>query len=77
MRRPARHSAPFLEPPTSGTMTAVSTQTEQALSKIKAFLRTAKERTREALEQAIQQTLSAITASDAYAWFTSCGYTVP
>jgi ElaB/YqjD/DUF883 family membrane-anchored ribosome-binding protein len=48
-------------------MTAVSTQIEQAWSKIKAFLRTAKARTREALERAIQQALTAITAADAYA----------
>ena len=77
MRRPARYSAPFLEPPTNGTMTAVLTQIEQAWSKIKTFLRTAKARTREALERAIQQALMTITAADAYAWFTYCGYTVP
>lgn len=50
---------------------------EQAWSKIKTFLRTAKARTREALERAIQQALTTITAADAHGWFTYCGYTVP
>jgi transposase len=50
---------------------------EQAWSKIKTFLRTAKARTREALELAIQQALTTITAADAHGWFTYCGYTVP
>jgi hypothetical protein len=40
-------------------------------------LRTAKARTREALELAIQQVLTTITAADAYGWFTYGGYTVP
>jgi transposase len=50
---------------------------EQAWSKIKTVLRAAKARTREALELAIQQALTTISAADAHAWFTSCGYTVP
>jgi transposase len=50
---------------------------EQAWSKIKTFLRTAKARTREALELAIQHALTTITAADAHSWFTYCGYTVP
>ena len=50
---------------------------EQAWSKIKTFLRTAKARTREALELAIQHALTTITAEDAHSWFTYCGYTVP
>lgn len=50
---------------------------EQAWSKIKTCLRTAKARTREALELAIQQALTTITAADAHGWFTYCGYTVP
>ena len=50
---------------------------EQAWSKIKTFLRAAKARTREALELAIQQALTTITAADAHGWFTYCGYTVP
>lgn len=50
---------------------------EPAWSKIKTFLRTAKARTREALELAIEQALATITAMDAHGWFTSGGYTVP
>jgi transposase len=50
---------------------------EPAWSKIKTFLRTAKARTREALELAIEQALATITAMDVHGWFTSCGCTVP
>jgi transposase len=50
---------------------------EQAWSKIKTCLRTAKARTREALELAIRQALTTITAADAHGWFRHCGYTVP
>jgi transposase len=50
---------------------------EQVWSKIKTFLRTAKARTREALELAIEQALATITAMDTHGWFTSCGYTIP
>jgi transposase len=49
---------------------------EQCWSKIKTFLRTAQARTRQALEAAIQQALTTITAEDARSWFTYCGYTV-
>jgi transposase len=50
---------------------------EPAWSKIKTCLRAAKARTREALELAIQQALTTITAADAYGWFTYCGYAIP
>jgi transposase len=50
---------------------------EQAWSKIKTFLRAAKARTCEALELAIQQAVTTITAADAHGWFTPCRYTVP
>jgi hypothetical protein len=40
-------------------------------------VRAAKARTREALERAIQQALTTMTAADAHGWFTHCGYTVP
>jgi transposase len=50
---------------------------EQAWSKLKTFLRAAKARTREALEMAIQQALTTITAADAHGWFAYCGSTVP
>jgi transposase len=42
---------------------------EKAWAKLKQLLRTAKARTREALEQAITELLPSITAQDAQAWF--------
>ena len=47
---------------------------EQAFSKLKALLRRAGARTREALEAAIAEALAAISAHDAQGWFTACGY---
>ncbi len=47
---------------------------EPCWSKRKSALRTAKARTREALEQAIAQALATITVSDAHSWFHHCGY---
>ena len=47
---------------------------EQAWSKLKQSLRTAKARTAEALEEALAQALAAITAANASAWFHHCGY---
>jgi transposase len=47
---------------------------EEAFSKLKAFLRRVGARTREALEQAIGQALTTITAHDARGWFGHCGY---
>jgi transposase len=47
---------------------------EPCWSKLKTFLRAAKARTREALEQAIGAALDTITASDARGWFLHCGY---
>ena len=47
---------------------------EQAWSKIKQLLRAAKARTLEALESAIADALAAVTAENASAWFTHCGY---
>jgi transposase len=47
---------------------------EQAWSKIKQQLRSAKARTLEALEQAIAEALAAITPENASAWFSHCGY---
>ena len=45
-------------------------------SKLKLALRTAKARTREALEHAIAQALATLTVSDAHGWFHQCGYTL-
>ena len=47
---------------------------EQAWSKFKPFLRAAKARTTEALEQAVSEALKTITADNAVAWFRHCGY---
>ena len=47
---------------------------ERCWSKIKAALRAAKARTREALEEAIKQAIATVTESDARAWFKHCGY---
>ena len=49
---------------------------EEAFSKIKALLKKAAARTREALLEAIGQALEAVTAQDARGWFAHCGYTV-
>jgi transposase len=63
----------FYLPPYSPDLAPI----ERAWSKIKTYLRAAKARSREALELAIQQALTTITAADAHGWFTHCGYTVP
>ncbi len=47
---------------------------EKCWSKIKTYLRQAKARTRETLEQALQEVLLLITKEDAEGWFASCGY---
>jgi len=47
---------------------------ELGWSKLKTTFRTAKARTREALEQAITQALTSITVSDARHWFHHCAY---
>lgn len=47
---------------------------EQAWSKIKQLLRTAKARSLETLESAIAEALAAVTAENAAAWFEHCGY---
>ena len=47
---------------------------ERCWSKLKTALRTAKARTREALEHAIAQALATITVSEAHSWFQHCGY---
>jgi transposase len=49
---------------------------EEAFSKIKALLRKAKARERDALVEAIGRALSAITARDAHGYFGHCGYPI-
>jgi len=47
---------------------------EKAWFKLKQFLRAAKARTAEALEEAVTEALKTITADNAAAWFRPCGY---
>lgn len=47
---------------------------EPCWSKLKTFLRAAKARTREALEDAIRIAIDTITAADSRGWFLHCGY---
>jgi transposase len=47
---------------------------ESCWSKLKASLRKAKARTREALDEALKQAIDYITGSDAQGWFNLCGY---
>lgn len=49
---------------------------EQCWSKLKTALRSIGARTKHALDDAIAQVLSLVTASDARAWFAHCGYSV-
>lgn len=49
---------------------------EKCWSKIKTYLRQAKARTREALEQALKEALKLVTKEDAEGWFESCGYSI-
>jgi transposase len=49
---------------------------EMMWSKIKAAMRTAKARTREELEQALDAALKLITEADCLGWFAHCGYQV-
>ena len=59
-------------PPSSPDLTPV----EQAWSKLKTKLRAAQARTRDALEQALQEVIDWITSADARGWFNHCGYHV-
>lgn len=47
---------------------------EEAFSKIKNIVRKAGARTREALEEAISEAMSAVRLEDVLGWFTHCGY---
>ena len=50
---------------------------ELCFAKLKSHLRAAKARTREALDQAIDEAFDLITPDDAYGWFKHCGFRVP
>ncbi len=47
---------------------------EEAFSKVKALLKKAAARTKEALIDAIAEALAAVTPEDAAGWFAHCGY---
>lgn len=49
---------------------------ESCWSKLKAILRKAKARSREALDEALTQAIEHITQSDAKGWFNLCGYPI-
>jgi transposase len=49
---------------------------EMMWSKIKAYMRAAKARTREELEQALDAALKLVTKADCLGWFAHCGYPV-
>jgi transposase len=49
---------------------------EQCWSKIKTFLRGAKARTADALDEALARTIRLVTKSDIRGWFTHCGYSL-
>jgi transposase len=49
---------------------------EMMWSKIKAYLRKVKARTKELLEKAIAEALDYVTTSDILAWFAECGYSI-
>ncbi len=57
-------------PPYSPDMNPI----EEAFSKIKNIVRKAAARTREALDEAISEALSAVTFEDVAGWFSHCGY---
>jgi transposase len=66
----ARGARPLYLPPYSPDLNPI----EQAWSKFKQFLRAAKARSQQALDQAITQALQTITPENAAAWFRHCGY---
>jgi hypothetical protein len=48
----------------------------EAFSKIKALLKKAAARTREALLEAMGEALASVTTQDVRGWFTHCGYEI-
>lgn len=69
----ARHCQLLFLPPYSPDFTPI----EQAFSKLKAILRGLGARTTEALWDAMQVAVEAITPADAVAWFAHAGYALP
>lgn len=68
----ARGAEVLCQPPYSPDLNPI----EKMWSKLKALIRAAGARTREALHQALMDALAAVTAKDARAWFAHCGYDV-
>ena len=68
----ARGAKAIFLPPYSPDLNPI----EKCWSKIKTYLRSAKARTREALEKALKEALLLITPSDASGWFASSGYAI-
>ena len=68
----ARGAEVLCQPPYSPDLNPI----EKMWSKIKALLRSAGARTREALHQALTAALAAVTPNDARGWFAHCGYDV-
>ena len=68
----AREAKVIYLPPYSPDLNPI----EKCWSEIKTYLRAAKARTREALEQALKEVLLLVTKKDAQGWFASCGYPV-
>ncbi|HEX5157123.1 MAG TPA: transposase [Ktedonobacterales bacterium] len=69
----ARQCQLLFLPPYSPDFTPI----EQAFSKLKAILRGLGARTKEALWDAMQVAVEAITPNDAMAWFAHVGYALP
>jgi transposase len=49
---------------------------EKCCSKLETYLRAAKARTRQVLEQGLKEALLLVTKKDAQGWFARCGYPV-
>lgn len=69
----ARQCQLLFLPPYSPDFTPI----EQAFSKLKAMLRRLGARTKEALWEAMQVAVEALTREDAIAWFAHAGYVLP
>jgi transposase len=67
----AVHARLLFLPPYSPDLNPI----EKMWSKVKAFLRDAKARTKNELYEAIGAALKTVTPQDAEGWFSSCGYT--
>ncbi len=50
---------------------------DETFSMVKSFIRCSGARTREALEEAIDQALLTVTTQEAHVWFRHCGYLTP